>query len=196
MAYFNYQLAEKRGLSPRDAHLISMINQNKTEDVSEQIGLEMGEDNMKRLLAFELVTMIKGTKKQTDFQKLRLSKKGKKWYRDLQTVNTVHNDFEMFNYVKRIYMDLGKDIGDDNTVVNLIAWFRAETGFNHKQIYILLKTFVEDDSQMEYSNVLEYVFWKRPHLYATNQNLKDSRIWKYYNHHKAMFENKFKALVK
>lgn len=195
MAYFNYKLAEKRGLSPKDVHILQLIRQNRTEDMSEYLILEIEEENLKRLLAFDLLTTVKAkNKKDHDYRRLRLSKKGNTWYSDLQTVNTVENDFEMFNYVKKIYVQLQKDIGDENNVVNLIAWFRGETQFTHKQIFVLLNTFVNDDAQMSYSNILEYVIWKRPHIHAVKPALKDSRLWKYYINNKVAFDNKFEKL--
>ena len=194
MAYFNYRLAESRGLSPRDVQLLQMLKQNKTEDLSEQLQLEMDTENIKRLKAFDLMTMIKGKKKDTEFQKLRLSKKGNKWLNDLQTADTVDNDFQMFEYAKKVYKQLNKDIGDETNTISLIAWFRCETGMSHKQIFIVLDYFVKDDSQMNYSNVLEYVFWKRPHIHAVKPSLKDSRLWGYYNKHKNMFDTKFLRL--
>lgn len=196
MAYFNYQLAEKKGLSARDVHLISMINQNKSEDVSRQIEAELGEDNLKRLLAFDLVTLIKGTKSQTELQKIRLTKVGKELYTNLQIPETVPNDFEMTDYIVTEYKKLDKQVKSKPNITKLIAWFRVETGMTHREIYTVLNTFVNDDEQMEYSNILDNIFWKRPHMFAVHKNIEDSRLYAYYTHRKAFFDNKFEKLNK
>ncbi len=194
MAYFNYFLAEEKGLSPRDVHLLSMLNQNRVEDISKQIEVEMEEENMKRLLAFELLTLIKGTKKQTEYQRMRLSKKGKALFNALQIADTVPNDFEMAKYIIAQYKKLDKKVTSPNKIVELIAWFRVETGFTHRQMFVILDTFIKDDDQMEYSNILDNIFWKRPHMYATKKTLENSRLYAYYSHNKPMFEKKFEKL--
>ncbi len=194
MAYFNYVLAEKKGLSPRDVHIINMVNQNKVEDVSEQLQLEMEKDNISRLKAFDLITMIKGTKKQNEFQRLRLTKKGKSLHNALQIANTVPNDFEMATYIITAYKKLDKKVSSENKIIELIAWFRVETGFTHKEIFTVLNAFINDDNQMDYSNILDNIFWKRPHMYAIHKKIEDSRLHAYYNHNKVMFDRKFEKL--
>lgn len=195
MAYFNYQLAEKKGLSPRDVHILNMLNQNKVEDVSEQLQLEMDEENIKRLNAFELMSTVKAKRKSdSEFMRLRLSKKGKAWLNELQIPNTVPNDFEMATYIITAYKKLDKKVTSESKIVELIAWFRVETGFTHRQIFTVLNTFIKDDNQMEYSNILDNIFWKRPHMYATHKKLEDSRLYAYYQHNKALFDKKFEKL--
>ena len=195
MAYFNYKLAESRGLSPRDVHILQLLKQNRSEDLSEQLQLEMDEENIKRLKALDLMSMVKAKRKSdSEFVRLRLSKKGNTWYNDLQTADTVENDFELFKYVKKVYKDLNKDIGDENNVISLIAWFRCETNFTHKEIFVVLDALLKDNNQMEYSNVLANLIWKRPHIHAVKPALKDSRLWKYYQKNKERFDNRFAKL--
>ena len=133
-------------------------------------------------------------KSDSEFMRLRLSKKGKTWLKELQIPNTVPNDFEMATYIINAYKKLDKSVTSEAKIVELIAWFRVETGFTHRQIFTVLNTFINDDNQMEYSNILDNIFWKRPHMYAVNKKIEDSRLYAYYNHNKPLFKKKFEKL--
>lgn len=194
MAYFNTELAKDKGLHPIDIFILQLLHQNKSDDTSEDIALIMDDDSMKRLHAFGLMEMIKGTKKMDEFQKLRLSKKGKKWLSDLQTYNIVENDVKVFESLKAIYIEEGKEVGSEKKTKELIAWFRNETGFNHRQIWLIAKKFVNDVDRMEYSKVLEYAFWKSTNHFQVQPKLEDSKMFSYYEKHKDWFEVEFKKL--
>jgi hypothetical protein len=176
MAYFNTELAKSRELHPLDIFILQIIHQNKTDDMSEDLALLMSDENIQRLYSFNLIEMIKGTKKMNEFQKLRLSKKGKKWLKDFQTYKVVENDYKLFKTLKEIYLSEDKDIGSEKKTLELIAWFRLETGFTHRQIWLVAKKFVEDKERMEFSMVLEYAFWKSANHFQTTPKLEDSKM--------------------
>lgn len=194
MAYFNTELAKSRQLHPLDIFILQIIHQNKSNDMSEDLVLLMEEENMKRLQEFGLMTLIKGTKKMNEFQRLRLSKKGSKWLKDFQSYDVVENDIKVFDTLKKIYADEGKEVGSEKKTKELIAWFRNETGFNHRQIWLIAKKFVNDEDRMEYSKVLEYAFWKSTNHFQVNPKLEDSKMYSYYEKHKEWFDNEFKKL--
>lgn len=196
MAYFNTQLAKSRELHPIDPYILQLIHQNKSNDTSEDLILIMDDDILKRLYAFGLMEMIKGTKKMNEFQRLRLSKKGSKWLKDFQTYEVVENDIKVFESLKSIYLELEKDIGSEKKTKELIAWFRNETGFNHRQIWLIAKKFVNDEDRMEYSKVLEYAFWKSTNHFQVRPKLEDSKMYSYYEKYKDWFEVEFKKLKK
>ena len=194
MAYFNFKLAETREIAPIDVFILQLIHQNRTEDTSEAINLVLDDDSIKRLYALELIHMIKGTKKMNDLQKLRLTKKGKKWYEELQTYQTVENDFKLFETLKKIYLKEDKEIGSEKKCINLIAWFRVETGFTHREIWLIAKHFVSDETRMKYSNVLEYAFYKGDSVFSVKPKLEDSKMFNFYEKNKKWFDNQFKKL--
>lgn len=196
MAYFNLELIEQRQLHPLDAFLLQLIHQNKAEDTSEAIALCMNDESLSRLLEFGLIETIKGTKKMNEFQRVRLSKKGKKWYRDFQSYKTVDNDFKLFETLKKIYLAEDKEIGSEKKTLSLIAWFRNETGFSHKEIWLIAKKFVQDEDRMEYSKVLEFVFWKKQNNFQTHAKLEDSKLYLYYEKHKRQFDAAFEKMKK
>ena len=194
MAYFNTELAKSRQLHPLDVYILQIIHQNKSNDMSEDLVLLMDDDILKRLHAFGLMEMIKGTNKMTEFQKLRLSKKGKKWLSDFQTYNIVENDIKLFDTLKQIYIDLDKEVGSEKKTKELIAWFRNETNFNHKQMWLIAKKFVQDETRMSYSKMLEKAFWSSTNHFQTQPKLEDSKMWTYYEKHREWFQNEFNKM--
>lgn len=194
MAYFNTELAKSRELHPLDVFILQIIHQNKSNDMSEDLVLLMDEENIQRLYAFDLIHMIKGTKKMTDFQKLRLSKKGSKWLKDFQTYDVVENDIKLFTALKEVYLNAEKEIGSEKKTKELIAWFRNETGWNHKQIWIVAKAFVRDEHRMEFSKVLEYAFWKSTNHFQVVPKLEDSKMYSYYEKFKPTFDKEFEKV--
>jgi len=196
MAYFNTKLAKSRELHPIDIYILQLIHQNKSDDMSEDLILIMDDDSLKRLNAFELMDMIKGSKKMNDFQKLRLTKKGKKWLTDFQTYSIVENDIKLFDTLKEIYIDEAKEIGSEKKTKELIAWFRNETGFTHREIWFLAKDYVLDAEKMKYSHVLQYVFWKKENNFQTKPNLSSSKLWLFYEGKKDYFNKKFQKINK
>ena len=196
MAYFNTELAKTRGLHPTDIFILQLIHQNRTQDMSEDLALTFDDDSMRRLYSLELVTMIKGTKKMDEFQRLRLSNKGKKWLSDFQTYQTVENDFKLFETLKNIYLKEGKEIGSEKKTVDLIAWFRLETGFTHREIWLIAKNFVQDETRMEYSYMLERIFWSSTNHFQTKAKLEDSKLYLFYEKYKDKFNKEFEKLNK
>jgi hypothetical protein len=196
MAYFNTKLAKSRELHPIDIYILQLIHQNKSDDMSEDLILIMDDDSLKRLNAFELMDMIKGSKKMNDFQKLRLTKKGKKWLTDFQTYSIVENDIKLFDTLKEIYTDEAKEIGSEKKTKELIAWFRNETGFNHRQIWLIAKKFVQDEDRMMYSKVLQFAFWKSTNHFQVKPKLEDSKMYSYFEKHREWFNVEFKKLKK
>jgi len=194
MAYFNTKLAKSRELHPIDVYILQIIHQNRTDDMSEDLILIMDDDSLKRLNAFGLMEMIKGTKKMNEFQRLRLTKKGKKYLSDFQTYDIVENDIKLFDTLKKIYVDADKEVGSEKKTKELIAWFRNETAFNHKQMWLIAKKFVQDDDRMEYSKMLEKVFWSSTNHFQTQPKLEDSKMWIYYEKHKDWFDTEFKKM--
>ena len=194
MAYFNTKLAKLRELHPIDIYILQIIHQNRTEDMSEDLILIMDDDSLKRLNAFGLMNMIKGTNKMNEFQRLRLSKKGKKWLTDFQTYRVVDNDYKLFETLKEIYLSESKDIGSEKKTLELIAWFRLETTFTHRQIWLIAKKFVQDENRMEYSQILQYVFWRSSNHFQTHPKLEDSKMYIYYEKYKDFFDKEFEKL--
>jgi len=194
MAYFNTELAKSRQLHPGDVYILQIIHQNKSNDMSEDLVLLMDDDILKRLHAFGLMEMIKGTNKMTEFQKLRLSKKGKKYLSDFQTYNIVENDIKLFDTLKQIYIDADKEVGSEKKTKELIAWFRNETNFNHKQMWLIAKKFVQDETRMSYSKMLEKAFWSSTNHFQTQPKLEDSKMWTYYEKHREWFQNEFNKM--
>lgn len=196
MAYFNIKLAKKREIAPIDVFILQLIHQNRTEDMSEDLVLTMQDENIKRLYEFGLIKMIKGSKKMNEFQKLRLTDKGKKWFSDFQTYKVVENDFKLFDTLKKIYLDEEKEIGSEKKTLELIAWFRLESGLTHREIWLITKRFVQDEDRMKYSNVLEYAFHRGENVFSVKPRLENSKMYDYFEKHKEWFEEQFKKLNK
>ena len=53
---------------------------------------------------------------------------------------------------------------------------------------------MNDESQFEWSKVLEYLFFKPSSVYNVKFDLDQSQLYKYYLKRKPFFDNKFKTL--
>jgi hypothetical protein len=191
--YINTQLLESRGLTANSLIMLQLIKQNKTEDMSSIIELHGVPIS---ILDLGLVEFIKPkNKSQKESHTIRLSKKGSKWLNEFtETVLVSEEDVIVFDWLKNLYEGLGKEVGSHIKCKNLISWFRRESGISKNCLIELCKEFTSDDNRMEYSNILEYVFWRGANHFQTSPKLEDSKLWNYYEKRQDYFDNRFKDL--
>lgn len=192
--YINTELIIEKGYIEDDCKVLQFIFQNRFKDESKAIIRNITDRQLDLFYEKELVKEIKSTKKQNQFQKMRLTSKGKKLLEDFQTWDTCDNDLIVFNWLKNLYKKRGKEIGSEQKCKELIAWFRIESGIAENNLLHLCRTFVSDDDRMEYSNFLQYIFWKSENHFQTKPKLSESKLWLYYEKYREKFDREFEKL--
>lgn len=114
----------------------------------------------------------------------RLSKKGAELLDLIQTPNANENHVAMAEYLIEKYKeDSDKILCSKNKLVELIAWFCAETSMTARELYnTLLEYWKTDDSK--FNKKLDYLFFKPEGAYS-KRTLNSSRlyIWMENNKH-------------
>lgn len=184
----NIKYLEKKGLEPLDLLILEILHQNSTEDMTGELVLYLDEKHMERFLALDLIGYVKAKKKdEHDFRRLRLSKKGKDIYRNARILDYTEFDENLFAAVEKIYNSLEKPVGNDIRVKQLLAWFRAETGYSRKQIFKAIRVFIEIEQEKsggKYIPSAENLIWKGSNLFATKWTLADSRLYQFIQENK------------
>lgn len=177
--YINYKLGIKRGHSLEEINTLQLISQHRVDNSLEVLKLvprEVYESlNKKKLLHF----VKQNSKNQEIIDTIRLSKKGKNLLRDLQIYQAVEDDFVLYDYLLKVFKILNKDPEPKSKVVKLLAFFRLESGLNHREIYYLIKRFVADEDNMKFNHRMSYIIFKGENIFQ-KATLDQSRLYNYY----------------
>lgn len=184
----NKEYLMKKGLSPYDLLVLALIYQNATEDMHEDILLYMEDENLKRYQALDLITTVKAKRKSDhDFVRLRLSKKGKEVYKNAQIADYTEQDENLLKALSELYLSVDKPVGNDVKVKGMISWFRTETQYSRKMIYLAIKIYLQklvDQDKVKYIPTLENLFWKGKSVFSAKWNLGDSKIYQFIQENK------------
>jgi hypothetical protein len=184
----NVEYLMKKGLSTFDQFIMQLIFQNTSEDMSEELQINMNMETLTRLLALNLIMEVKAkNKKEHEFRKLRLSKKGKEIFKNSQIVDFTEHDENLYAALSDMYLKLDKQIGNDVKVKQMLAWFRTEAGYTRKMIYTAVRYFLGthvDDKKEQYIPTLEHLLWKGGSVFSTKWSLADSRLYRFIQENK------------
>lgn len=184
----NIEYVEKRGLEPYDVFVMELISQNTSEDMTEPLIMYLTDKCLKRLMALELLTTIKAKRKSDhDFRRLRLSKKGRTLLLDARKMGYTVEDNNLLEHLQALYDKVEKPIGNPEKVKELLAWFREETGYSRKQIFIAIRYFLRvrgEDEGGKYIPSLENLLWKPASVFSTKWKLSDSKLYQFINENK------------
>lgn len=187
--YLNFPLLESYGLIPEDVVVLQAVFQNKFEDNSSL--LEIFSSNIEKYETRELVKFINGTKKDSKFKLVRLSDKGSKILEEIQVGGINQDDLDVYEWLESVYKNSGKEVGNMKKTKSLIAQFRVNSGIERNHLAYLCKVFINDEKEMEWSNKLEFLFWKPANLFQTKFDIEQSRLYQYYLKRKEQFDAKF-----
>jgi hypothetical protein len=181
--------------NPLTLPLLLILKQANKKDLSEHIiSVVTSEEDLNTLEEGGYISYVKGKKGQTNFERMRLGKKGREFLNDLDEPEVEDQDERIFKWLSEIYNKKEKQIGNGKKTKRLIASFREKSGIEKNHLAFLCNEFILDDSEQDWSFKLEFVFWKPSNLFQTKFVLEDSRLWKYYNKKKAYFDKKFLEL--
>ena len=94
--YINIELLDTKGLGPSDLLVLQLLKQNKFENMAPALE-GLGTYRLDILTRLDLIHEIKGTKKQSYWEKLRLTKKGTKVLEDCQHPGVTEEDIILYD---------------------------------------------------------------------------------------------------
>ena len=187
--YINFSVLCKHGLQPSDITLLIAVKQVETDYLVENLSVE----DYKRFETLSLIKHIKPKRKDEDsFTSIRLDSKGKKLLEELEEAVQDEDSLKIFEWVKSVYLKEGKELGNTKKCKYYIAQFSAESGIVRNSLAYLIQSFLSDDKEFEYSQRLEYLFFKGATLFSIKFDLHQSRLYQYYQKHQNKFDTKFK----
>lgn len=192
--YINLEILKKHNLTLLDFTVLQLIKQNKTEDLSVEIKNNSTPEMLEKFGALKYVEYVKGKKSQTDLERIRTSKKGNNLLDAIGTYGICENSLRIYEWVKSIYLNLEKEIGNQKKCKQYIAQFSAESGICKNDLALLINHFLRDDREMEYSQRLEYLFHKGSSVFSVKFDLNQSRLYQYYQKNQKFFDSKFAEL--
>lgn len=185
--YINHKYLRDSDLTWQDVYALQLVKQGD--------GVHLSKQEYEDLLEFGYLTLIKGKKSDLESQKLRLSERGKEFLENLEEAEVTDEDLTIFEWLCAIYKNLGKEIGSKKKTLSYIKDFRVKSGIDKNKLASLCNSFVNNENEMEYSNILQNVFYKPTNVYATRFSLEDSRLWKYYLKHEEEFKEEWKKEI-
>lgn len=174
-------------LQPQDLYYIFAVKQIETE-------INIPNDTLQRFKDLDLITTIKGKPNQEERLRIRLSSKGKKFLEDLSTPEVTEDSLRIYEWIKNIYLSEGKALGNQKKTKMYIAQFSAESEIKQNCLAYLIKSFTNDESEMEWSKVLQYLFFKGESVFNIRFDLHSSRLYQYYLKYQQKFDKKFEEL--
>lgn len=194
--YLNVKMIEARGLSLDLVIILQLCKQNKFEDMSNQIE-SRGSLDLPWLFEHNLIEHVKAKKKSdTEYHTVRLSKKGQTYLDDVETPEITEEDIKIFEWLSNAYKNAGKEVGNRKKGLIWLSNFRVESGINRNWLVTLCSHFLKDDQQQQYSQKLQYVFWKPSNMYAVKFQLEESKLWQYYLANQDHFDNRVFPSIK
>ena len=177
-----------------DLGVLQLIKQNKTEDVSEFLELSIvGTMILERFEVDNYVEYIKPKKKGDSVYKcVRTTKKANSLLESISTASVAEEDKTVFDWLKKHYLKMGKEVGNGAKTQRHIRDFRIKTGIEKNNLLNLCLAFLQDEDNMTYNNILEYAFYKAPTAFETKFNIEESRLYKYYLKREPYFKSIFK----
>jgi len=184
----NKNYIKAKGLEPHDVFYLGLVLQNATEDMVEELVIYLGDVEYRLYEELKLITHIKAKNKNDHvYKSIRLTKKGKEFYRNSQILDYTKEDEALLEHLSAIYESVEKPIGNEVKVKQLLAWFCAETGYSRQMVYKAIKfyisTMVEQNKEL-YISTLENLLWKPPSVFSTKWTLADSKLYQYIQEHK------------
>lgn len=189
--YINFKLLDSYGLSPQDAVALQAIFQNKFEDNAEIISSVCDVEKFENL---KLISFIKGTKKASKESLMRLSPKGSKILEDVQVAGVNQDDLDVYAWLEGVYKKENKEIGNMKKTKVLISQFRVNSGIERNHLAYLCKVFISDEKEMEYSQKLEFLFFRPASVFQVKFDIEQSRLYQYYLKRKEQFDEKFRKI--
>ena len=188
--FINTNIVKHHNLNLQQVALLQILHQAKNEDVSEWLESYNGDLDVLHYKGF--LSEVKAKNKQESvYKRLRLSKKGREVLDAIETPEVTEDSLRIFEWIKQIYISAGKDLGNQKKTKMFIAQFSAESGIQRNALAFLIQSFINDESQFEWSKTLQYLFFRGDSVFNIKFDLHSSRLYQYYLKNQNYFDNKF-----
>ena len=178
--YFNTEFLVRVGLKIYDVLPLQLIKQNasKDKDYSKEIEAYVGMHGCRERIENKgLITFIKGKKGDTEYQKIRLSKKGKETLRLVEVSDVTDDDYVLREDLVKIWQSLGHKVGNKEKLIRDLCWFRTQVFIDNAVLLQVIKAYI--DHCEEYVPNLENLFWKPATRYSTSHKLSESKLYQF-----------------
>lgn len=194
--YLNHKKILELGLAPWQILLLDVARQNKKDNNLEDIiASYIVEDSMyEDMIESNLLKYIKGNKKDSDFSKLRIGKRGKEILEKIQEADVTDDIIKIRDWMVLEYQKRDKKAGNKKRLSEGLAQFSAETSITKNHLATLILEFLSDDDNMEYNNIAEKALFSSKNIYSRKFNINECRLFSFYEKRKEYFIKKFKTI--
>jgi|GEM_PF-2479002 hypothetical protein len=217
MAYFNFEYAENKGLSPLDVLILQIVKQLKYQpELDNTLAMVVTDEFLYKAYEDGYINTIKGKKGDSELSKHRLTKKGNKLLRDLTSYGKPDEDAEKIaEWLKKLYSKRVTSVkSNQKELQRRIHWFSNETQIYKNYLAALLEcfindTYIEDVNDKRPFNIkfnefkeenprgilsskAENVLWTPPDRFAREYQLENSPLWSYYQDNENYVNNYWK----
>lgn len=172
--FVNFDILEQKGFKWRDNQfMILLAIKNK-----QYARLEGLNGTLNDLFKQDYVTAIKGTPTQPKHEKVRLSKKGKAFLRDVQVAG-IDDDAKLLTAALiQLYEKAGlKDrIKSKAKVLKLVSWFLGEVEFSAAQVVVVVDDYLNTEDR-KYISQLPNLICKPASVFSTKWTLDESKLY-------------------
>ena len=172
--FINFNILEKNNFDWKDNKLLVLLTirqkeYNRLVDCREKL-IELFKDGY--------ITKVKGNKKDPEFLKARLSKKGKKLLELLEIPEVTKESENLSIRLIELYKSNGleKKIGNKNKITKLISWFLGETQFESDDVYNTVETYI-NSVENKFIRGIEHLVWKGESVFSTKWSLSNSKLY-------------------
>ena len=182
--YINFEQLYKSDISESDFMLLVKVSQKNTE-------LFKQEDipTLERFLDLGLVELIKQGKEF--FEKLRISKKGKQFIRNIEVPKYSDEVQNLEKELVEMYEDYRKEIGLRADVKSRLTWFMAETGFRASIVKKYVDIYLTETDPKYIKNLSNLIWTPQSKAFSVTFSLKDSKLFDIICHHMGLQQNVF-----
>ena len=192
MSYINVNLLKSRNLSLHEFAVLCLLRQNKFENNLDILELELNTDVLKKFEDLNLIEQVKRKNKaQNEIELIRTSKKGNEWIDDINTVEVCEDTLKIYNWIENIYLGTNREIGNKKKTKQFIAQFSKESGITRNHLAFLIQSFINTDSEFEWSKKLQFLFFKGDSLFSVRFDLSASRLYQFYQKNENYFMEQF-----
>lgn len=193
--YLNVDYIHKKGLSLQEVLVLQLIKQNKFENQEDNIAIYLDDEMLLKFDDLGYLDQVKKKRKSdSEFKILRTTKKANDFLDNCEIPEVDEDSIRLFQWVKQIYLNEGKDIGNQKKCKLYIAQFAKESGISRNYLAHLIGEFISDESEMEYSKRMEYLFFKGSSVFSTKFDLHQSRLYQYYLKNQEKFDREFEKI--
>lgn len=168
--YINFQQLYKSDISESDFMLLLKVSQKNTE-----LLVEEDKPKLESFLELGLVELVKQGK--DFFEKLRISKKGKQFIRNIESPKYSDEIQELEQKLVEMYEDAQKETGLRAEVKSRLTWFMCETGFRANVIKKYVQIYLDETDPKYIKNLSNLIWTAQSKAFSIHFDLKDSKLF-------------------